>query len=154
MRIRNSKRWRTESSRKIGVVLLLAYLALGAGMATTSVLCLGEDGHWAVESAASCVICVVRADLPGQKESMTPAWDLLAGDACGSCRDYSISSANVFSGVSVPFPSRSDRGHVALHLLERVERPWSPVPSASSVSGPPEPRDPTALHTRPVVLLI
>lgn len=154
MRTRNSNRRKAEFFRKIGVVVLLAYFALGAGISTASVLCLGGDGHTAIEFAASCVFCGVRSNLPGQQESMTPVGKHSSGDSCGPCRDYSFSFVNVVSGVFVPSPSGLDDGHVALPLIACVEGPWSMIPLASSVSGPPEPPDPTAIHTRPVVLLI
>jgi len=140
--------------RKVAVVLLLACFSLGAGFADASVLCIGRDGHQALEFSGSCAFCSVRSGHPGQRESIALAGKLPAGDACGPCRDYSISSMDVFSGVSAPHPSISGRDHVALPLSVSVEGPWLMVPSASTVFGPWGPPDLAANQIRTVVLLI
>ena len=150
-----NRKWRILLTLyKITVVFLLANFAIGAGIADASVLCLGEDGHRAMESAASCVFCGVRSNHPGQQASIAPGEKLPSGNGCGPCQDYSISSLDVFSGNSMPPPSVSDRDHDGLPLPVCVEGPRFMVPSASSGSGPPELPDPTAIHTRSVVLLI
>ncbi|MCL5885295.1 MAG: hypothetical protein M1377_08175 [Deltaproteobacteria bacterium] len=154
MRTRNSNRRKADSFRKIAVALLLAYFAMGAGTADAFILCLGEDGHRAIESAAACGYCGVRSGLPAQQEYMSPEGILSSGDACGLCRDYSVSSGNMVSGVSVPSSPGSAKGRVPLLHMACFEGAWSLIPLAQSLSGPPDPPDPTAIHTRPVVLLI
>lgn len=152
MRILNSNRRKAKSSRKIAIFLLFVYYAMGTGLVDSSVLCLGKDGHLAMESAASCALCGVRTILPVQPESLIPEGNPAPG--CGPCQDFSINSAREFSGIAVPLPSESDRSDLALQSMELAEGFLATVAFASSVSGPLEFPDPIALHARTVVLLI
>jgi hypothetical protein len=152
MRFLNSNRKKTKSSRKIAIFLLLTYLAMGAALVDSSVLCLGKDGHLAVESAASCAFCGVRAILSIQPESLIPEGNSIPG--CGPCQDFSINSAREFSGIAVPLSSGSGRSDLALQSMELAEGFRASIAFASSVSGPLELPDPIALHARTVVLLI
>jgi hypothetical protein len=100
MRILNSNRREAKFSRKIAIFLLLTYLAMGAGLVDSSVLCLGKDGHLAMESTVSCAFCGVRSVLPVQSESLISEGNSAPG--CGPCQDFSITSAKEFPGIAVP----------------------------------------------------
>jgi hypothetical protein len=152
MRILNSNRREAKSSGKIAILLLLTYLAMGAGLVDSSVLCLGKDGHLAMESAASCLFCGVRSILPVQSESLISVENSAPG--CGPCQDFSLTSAREFPGIAVPIPPGSDRNDIALQSMEPSEGSRTTIAFASSVSGPLGLPDPIALHTRAVVLLI
>jgi hypothetical protein len=152
MRILNSNRREAKSSRKIAIFLLLTYLAMGAGLVDSSVLCLGKDGHLAMESAASCVLCGVRTILLVQPESLISEGNSVPG--CGPCQDFSITSAREFPGIAVLPPPGSDRNDIALQSMEPAEGFRTTIACASSISGPLELSDPIALHTRTVYLLI
>lgn len=103
MRILNLKRRKAKSCRKIAFFLLLVYFAMGAGLVDSSVLCLGKDGHLAMESAASCALCGVRTILPVMPESLKSGGNPAPGR--GPCQDFSILSAREFPGIAVPLPS-------------------------------------------------
>jgi hypothetical protein len=152
MRIPNPKRRRAKASRKIAILLLFAYFAMGAGLVDASVLCLGEDGHLAIESAVSCAFCGVRAILPVPQESLAPGESQAPG--CGPCQDFSITSMREFPGIAVLPPPGSDRNDNALPSMESAEGFQTAIASASSVSGPTALPDPIPLHARTVVLLI
>ena len=141
-----------ESSRKIAIFLLLAYFAAGAGLVDSSVLCLGKDGHLAMESAVSCTLCGARAILPIQPESMSSEGN--PAPNCGPCQDFSITSGREFPGIAVLPPPGSDRSDLVLPSMEPAEGSRTVKASASSMSGPLEIIDPTALRARTVVLLI
>ena len=152
MRILKSNQRKYESSRKIAIFLLLTYFAMGAGLVDSSVLCLGKDGHLAMESAASCALCGVRAILSVQPESLSSEGN--PAPSCGPCQDFSITSAREFPGVAVPPPPGSDRDDLALPSMEPAEGFRTAIACASSMSGPLELPDPIALHARTAVLLI
>lgn len=152
MQILSSERRKAKFSRKIAIFLLLAYFAMGAGLVDSSVLCLGKDGHVAMESAASCTYCGIRTILPVQPESLISEGNPAPG--CGPCQDFSITSVREFPGIAVPPPPGSDRRDIALPSMEPAEGSRTTIAFASSVSGPLEIPDPTALHARTVVLLI
>ena len=152
MRILKSNQRKHESSRKIAIFLLLTYFAVGAGLVDSSVLCLGKDGHLAMESAVSCAFCGVRTLLPFPPESLIPEGNPAAG--CGPCQDYSINSAREFHGIAVPPPPGSDRSDVAFPSMDPAEGSRTAIAFASSVSGPTGIPDPIALHARTAVLLI
>src|SRR3990172_2670811 len=97
MRILNSKRKKAKSSREIAIFLLLTYFAMGAGLVDSSVLCIGEDGHLAIESAASCAFCASRVLLPVPPESLNLEGSSAPG--CGPCQDFSIASGREFPGI-------------------------------------------------------
>jgi len=152
MRVLNSKRKKAISSRKIAIFLLLAYFAMGAGLVDSSVLCLGRDGHLAMESAASCTFCGIRTILPIQSESLISEGS--SATDCGPCQDFSITSAREFPGLAIPPPPGSDRSDLALSSMEPAQGPRTTIAFASSVSGPLGVPDPVALHARTAVLLI
>ena len=152
MRILNPKRRMAKSSRKIATFLLLAYFAMGAGLVDSSVLCLGKDGHLAMESAVSCAFCGVRTLLPFQPESLIPEGNPAPG--CGPCQDFSINSARENPGIALPTPPGSDRREIALPSFDPAEGFRTTIAFASSVSGPSGLPDPIALHARTAVLLI
>jgi hypothetical protein len=152
MRILNPKRKKAKSSRKIAVFLLLAYFAMGAGRVDSSVLCIGEDGHLAIESAAACAFCGVRAIVPVPPESLLSEESPEPG--CGPCQDFSITSAREFPGIALPFPPGSDRRDLALPSMEPAEGSRTTIAFASSLSCPMELPDPIALHARSLFLLI
>jgi len=152
MRTPNPKRRNAKSSRKIAIVLLFAYFAMGAGLVDSSVLCHGKDGHLAMESAVSCAFCGVRTLLPFPPESLIPEGNPAAG--CGPCQDYSINSAREFHGIAVPPPPGPGRSDIALQSVEPAAGYRAPIAFASSVSGPSGIPDPIGLHARTVVLLI
>ena len=152
MRILDPKRKKAKSSRKIAIFLLLTYFAMGAGLVDSSVLCLGKDGHLAMESAVSCAFCGVRTILSVQPESLIPEGNPTPG--CGPCQDFSITSAREFPGIAVLPPPGSDRSDLALPSMEPAEGSGSAIASASSVFRPSGFPDPIALHARTVVLLI
>jgi len=152
MRILKSNRRKYKSSRKIASLLLLAYFAMGAGLVDSSVLCLGKDGHLAMESAVSCALCGVRAILPVQPESMSSEGN--PAPSCGPCQDFSITSAREFPGIALLPPPGADRSGVALPFIEPAEGFRTTIACASSISGPLEIPDPISLHARTVVLLI
>ncbi len=152
MRILNSNRREAKSPWKIAIFLLLTYFAMGAGLVDSSVLCLGKDGHLAVESAVSCAFCGVLTVLPVQPESLIPGGNL-APD-CGPCQDFSMTSAREFHGIALPPPPGSDRRDLALPSMEPAEGFRTTIAFASSVSGPLGLPDPIALHARTAVLLI
>ena len=141
-----------ESSRKIAIFLLLAYFAAGAGLVDSSVLCLGKDGHLAMESAVSCTLCGARATFPIQPESLNSEGN--PAPNCGPCQDFSITSGREFPGIAVLPPPGSDRSELVLPSMEPAEGSRTVKASASSMSGPLEIIDPTALRARTVVLLI
>lgn len=152
MRILKSNRREAKSYRKIAIFLMLTYFAMGAGLVDSSVLCLGKDGHLAVESAASCVLCGIRTILPVQPESLISEGSPATG--CGPCQDFSISSAREFHGIAIPPLPGSDRSDLALPSMEPADGFRNTIAFASSVYGPLGLPDPIALHTRAVVLLI
>jgi hypothetical protein len=152
MRILNSNRRKAKSSRKIGIFLLFVYFAMGTGLVDSSVLCLGNDGHLAIESAVSCAFCGVRTLLPVPPDSLILEGNAAAG--CGPCQDYSITSAREFPGIELPPPPGSDRRDLALPSMEPAEGSRAAFAFASSVSGPLELPGLIALHSRTVVLLI
>jgi len=152
MRILNPKRRKAKSSRRIAVVLLIAYFAMGAGPVDSSVLCLGEDGHLAIESAVSCALCGVRAILPVPQESLAPGESQAPG--CGPCQDFSINSMRQLPGIAALPPPGSDRRDIASPSMEPAEGFQTAIASASSVSGPTALPDPIPLNARTVVLLI
>ena len=152
MRILKSNRRKYESSRKIAIFLLLTYFAVGSGLVDSSVLCLGKDGHLAMESAVSCALCGVRAILPVQPESLSPEGNPAPG--CGPCQDFSITSLREFPGIASLPPPGSDRRDIAFPSIEPAEGFRTAIACASSMSGPLELPDPIALHARTVVLLI
>ena len=152
MRILKSNRRKYESSRKIATFLLLAYFAMGAGLADSSVLCLGKDGHLAMESAVSCTLCGARAILPIQPESMSSEGN--PAPNCGPCQDFSITSGREFPGIAVLPPPGSDRSDLALPSMEPAEGSRTVIASASSLSCPSGVPDPFALHARTAILLI
>lgn len=152
MRSLNLRPRKVKSSRKIAIFLLLTYLAMGAGFGDSSVLCLGKDGHLAMESAVSCAFCGVRTILPVQPESLISVGSSAAG--CGPCQDFSITSPREFPGIAVPTPPGSDRRDIALPSMEPAEGSRTAIAFASSVSYPLGLPDPIALHARIVVLLI
>ena len=152
MRILNSKRRKAKSSRKIAIFLLFAYIAMGAGLVDSSVLCHGKDGHLAMESAVSCAFCGVRPFLPVPQGSLISEGNASAG--CGPCQDFSITSAREFPGIAVLPPPGSDRSDLALPSMEPAEGSRTAIAFASSVSGPSGVPDPIALHARVFVLLI
>jgi len=141
-----------ESSRKIAIFLLLAYFAAGAGLVDSSVLCLGKDGHLAMESAVSCTLCGARAILPIQPESMSSEGN--PAPNCGPCQDFSITSGREFPGIAVLPPPGSDRSDLALPSMEPAEGSRTVIASASSLSCPSGVPDPIALHARTAILLI
>lgn len=152
MRIPTMKRKEAKSSRKIAIFLLLTYFAMGAGSVDSSVLCYGEDGHLAIESALSCAFCGVRAVLPVPPESLIPE-ESPASD-CGPCQDFAIASAREFPGFAVPPPPGPEWRDLALPSMEPAEGSRAAFAFPSSVSGPLEPPDPLAFHARTVLLLI
>lgn len=152
VRILDLKRGEAKSSRKIAIFLLLAYTAMGTGLVDSPVLCLGEDGHLAMESAVSCAFCGVRSVLPYQQESMIPEGNPASG--CGPCQDFSIPSAREYPGIASPVPPGSERMDIALPSIESAEGSRTTNSFGSSVSGPLEIPDPTAFHARTVILLI
>jgi hypothetical protein len=152
LRILNSKRKKAKSSREIAIFLLLTYFAMGAGLVDSSVLCLGKDGHLAIESAASCAFCGVRVLLPVPPESLN--FEGSSAPGCGPCQDFSIASGREFPGIAVSPPSGSARGDLALSSMEPAEGSRTSIAFASSVSVPLEIPDPISLHARTVVLLI
>jgi hypothetical protein len=145
-------RKKANSSRKIAIFLLLTYVAMGAGLVDSSVLCLGKDGHLAIESAVSCSFCGVRAILPVPSESLIPEGGAAPG--CGPCQDFSITSAREFPGIAVPPPPGWDWRDLALPSMEPAEGSRTSIAFASSLSRPLEQPDPIALHARPLFLLI
>jgi hypothetical protein len=152
MRILNSNRRMSIFSRKIAIFLLLTYVAMGAGIVDSSVLCRGKDGHLAIESAVSCAFCGVRPFLPVPQGSLIPEENASAG--CGPCQDFSITSAREFPGIAGLPPPGSDRSDLALSSMEPAEGSRTTIAFASSVSGPSGVPDPVPLHARTVVLLI
>lgn len=152
MRFLNLKRTTAKSPRRVAIFLLLAYFAMGAGLVDSSVLCLGEDGHLAIESAVSCAFCGTRTILPLQSESLFTEGIPTSG--CGPCQDFSIQLAREFPGFALPTPPGSDMGVIALPSIEPDERFRTTIASVSSISEPFEIPDPIAHHTRTVVLLI
>jgi hypothetical protein len=152
MRILDPKRKKAKSSRKIAIFLLLTYFAMGAGLVDSSVLCIGKDGHLAIESAASCAFCGMRAILPVPPESLIPEGSSAPG--CGPCQDFSIASGREFPGIALPSPPGSARGDLALPSKEPAEGSRTTIAFASSVFIPLEIPDPIALHARTVALLI
>lgn len=152
MRILKSNRRKYKSSRRIAILLLLMYFAMGAGLVDSSVLCLGKDGHLAMESAVSCTLCGALAILPIQPESLSSEGD--PAPNCGPCQDFSITSGREFSGIAVLPPPGSDRSDLALPSMEPAEGFRTLIASASSVSCPSGLPGPIALHARTVVLLI
>jgi len=152
MQFLNSKRKKSKSFRKIAIFLLLAYFAMGAGLVDSSVLCLGKDGHLAMESAVSCAFCGVRSILPISSESLISEGGSASG--CGPCQDFSINPAREFPGVAQLPPPGSCGSDVDLPSMEPAEGSRTTIAFASSVSGPLEMPDPIALHARTVVLLI
>ena len=152
MRILNSKRKKAKSSREIAIFLLLTYIALGAGLVDSSVLCLGEDGHLAIESAASCTLCGVKAILPIPSASLGSEGN--PAPNCGPCQDFSIASAREFSGIAAPPSPGSARSDLALPSMEPAEGTRTTIAFASSVPRLLELPDPIALHARTVALLI
>ena len=152
MRILDSKRKKSEFSRKIARFLLLTYLAMGTGLVDASVLCLGKDGHLAMESAVSCSFCGVRAILPVSPASLVPEGSSAPG--CGPCHDFSITSAREFPGIALLSPPGSARRDLPLSSMEPAEGFRTTIASASPVFCPSGLPDPIALHARPVVLLI
>ena len=152
MRIPSSKRKKTKSTRKIAIFLLMAYFAMGGGLVDSSVLCLGKDGHLAMESAVSCAFCGVRTLLPIQPESLIPEGNPAPG--CGPCQDFFVNSAREFHGIAVPPPPGPGRSDIALPSMEPAAGYRAPIAFASSVSGPSGIPDPMGLHARTVVLLI
>jgi hypothetical protein len=149
VRILKSKRRKYISSQRIAYLLLLAYFAMGAGLIDSSVLCLGKDGHFAMESAVSCALCGVRAILPVQPESLNSGGSSAPG--CGPCQDFSITSTREFRGFALLPPPGSDRSDIALPSIEPAEGFRFTFAYASSMSEIP---DPIALNARTVVLLI
>ena len=152
MRILNSNRREAKSPRKIAIFLLLTYFTIWAGLVDSSVLCLGKDGHLAVESEASCAFCGIRTILPVQPESLIPGGNL-APD-CGPCQDFSITSAREFHGIALPPPPGSDRSDIVLQSMEPAEGSRTTIVVASSAYGPLGLPDSIALHPRTAVLLI
>lgn len=152
MRIPDLKPGEANSSRKIATFLLLAYIAMGIGLVDSPVLCLGEDGHFAMESAASCAFCGFRSVLPFQQESMISEGNPASG--CGLCQDFSITSAKEYPGIASPVPPGSERMDIALPSIESAEGSRTTISFGSSVSGPLEIPDPIAFHARTVILLI
>jgi hypothetical protein len=152
MRILNSKRKKAKSSREIAIFLLLTYFAMGAGLVDSSVLCIGEDGHLAIESAASCAYCGVRVLLPVPPESLNLEGNPAPG--CGPCQDFSIASGREFPGIASPSPPGSARSDLALPSMEPAEGTRTTIAFASSVPRLLEIPDPIALHARTVALLI
>jgi hypothetical protein len=152
MRILDPKRKNAKSSRKIAIFLLLTYFAMGAGLVDSSVLCIGKDGHLAIESAASCAFCGVRVLLPVPPESLN--FEGSSAPGCGPCLDFSIASGREFPGIALPSPPGSARSDLALPSMDPAEGFRTTIASASSVSGPSGRPDPMALHARTVVLLI
>jgi hypothetical protein len=152
VRILNSNRREAKSSRKIAIFLLLVYFSMGVGLVDSSVLCLGKDGHLAMESAVSCSLCAVWTILPVQPESLIPEGNPASG--CGPCQDFSITSAREFPGIAAPLPTGSNRSDLSLQSMEPAEEFRITIAFASSLSGPLEIPDPIALHARTVVLLI
>lgn len=152
MRCLNLKRRAVIPSRRIAIFLLLVYFAMGAGFVDSSVLCLGKDGHFAMESAVSCAFCGVRSILPLQSESLFTGGSPTSG--CGPCQDFSITSAREFPGFALPTPPGSDMGVIALPSIEPDERFRTTIASVSSISEPFGIPDSKAPHARPVVLLI
>ena len=152
MRILKSNQRKHESSRKIAIFLLLTYFAVGAGLVDSSVLCLGKDGHLAMESAVSCTLCGARAILPIQPESLSSEGN--PAPNCGPCQDFSITSGREFPGIAVLPPPGSDRSDLALPSMEPAEGFRTVIASASSVPCPSGVPDPIALHARTAVLLI
>jgi hypothetical protein len=152
MRILDPKRKKAKSSRKIAIFLLLTYFAMGAGLVDSSVLCIGEDGHLAIESAASCAFCGGRTLLPVPPESLN--FEGGSAPGCGPCLDFSIASGREFPGIALPSPPGSARSDLALPSMEPAEGSRTAIACASSVSGPSGRPDPMALHARTVVLLI
>jgi hypothetical protein len=152
MRILSSKRKKAKFSRKIAIFLLLTYVAMGAGLVDSSVLCRGKDGHLAIESAVSCAFCGVRAILPVPPESLIPEGGAAPG--CGPCQDFSITSAREFPGIALLSPPGSARSDLALPSMEPAEGFRTTIASAAPVFCPSGLPGPIALHARPVVLLI
>jgi len=147
-----TKRKKVKFSRKISVFLLLTYIAMGAGLVDSYVLCHGKDGHLAMESAVSCAFCGVRPFLPVPQGSLISEGNASAG--CGPCQDFSITSAREFPGIAGLPPPGSDRSDLALPSMEPAEGIRTTIASASPVFRPSGLPDPIALHARPVVLLI
>jgi hypothetical protein len=147
-----SKRKKAKFSRKISVFLLLTYIAMGAGLVDSYVLCHGKDGHLAMESAVSCAFCGVRPFLPVPQGFLIPEGNASAG--CGPCQDFSITSAREFPGIAGLPPPGSDRSDLALSSMEPAEGSRTTIAFASSMSGPSGVPDPIPLHARTVVLLI
>ena len=152
MRILNPKRKMAKSSREIAIFLLLTYFAMGAGLVDSSVLCIGEDGHLAIESAASCAFCASRVLLPVPPESLNLEGSSAPG--CGPCQDFSIASGREFPGIALPSLPGSARSDLALPSMEPAEGSRTTIAFASSVSVPLGIPDPIALHARTVALLI
>jgi len=152
MRILSSERRKAKFSRKIAIFLLFAYIAMGAGLVDSSVLCHGEDGHLAMESAVSCALCGVRTILPVQPESLIPEGS--PASDCGPCQDFSITSAGESPGIALPTPPGTDKRDIALPSTEPAEGFRTTITFASFMTGPLEMPDPIALYARTAVLLI
>ncbi len=78
------KRWSTVS------LLLLAYCSFGLMGPEGLVLCLGQDGHVAVEAAPSGIYCGFVADTSEVGEQLRLADMQTPESHCGVCRDTAL----------------------------------------------------------------
>ena len=150
--MRKLKSAMSNFSRKIAIFLLAVTFVTGAGLAESSVLCRGDDGHLAVETAASCAACGLRTIRAFQPESLTSGGSPTAG--CGPCEDFSITSMGGSPGFTALPPPAPGLRDAAPLLTEPAAGSGTVSVFSFPVSGPLATPDPIARHARPVVLLI
>ena len=137
----------------ISVILCMIYLAVIAGTGSASVLCVGDDGHVAIESAndGSCVDSFYGIDVAENCE-------LSSADPhchCGPCIDIPLNFELVESrpsNLESLTPNTETLAHVP---VEAVSEAFLEMATVTTLPIPP-PLDfsPTLLSLRTVVLLI
>lgn len=136
-------------------VLLVAFLVLvlsGQGFAAGYVLCLGEDGHLAVERSYGKE-CATAAPQPCEMGLSDHAHDV---PHCGDCQDRPLAFQDLHGS------SRIDEGfldHATLDLFMAPSASWVSTPYGRDLTprllSQPPPRRSVALQSlRTIVLLI
>ena len=142
-----------------GLIALLVCILTGQGMLHNMVLCLGDDGHVAVEASAgpgqTCAASpAAGAPQHGQVECLSSS--ALSRLHCGPCQDVSLSPTDGLYVRSYPADPKSARTElsaqsalpvlVATSVLKPGRRPCAPPRGPAFTSAP--------LHLRSTLLLI
>lgn len=147
----NLRRW---LKRSFVWVALLGYLVMSFGSSGDFVLCIGPDGHLALEAAQNG-LCADWHEPKTTEEASTPKQPVLRADDCKQCQDIPVSlhASQPQMETAQPMPGPMD---IALLPSPPVEPVHGFLETATEGQLPKPPPQPPRLHIflRTVVLII